>query len=113
MPVVRDYLQTRSHQQGMNPLSVNPFLSPPSPGGPDGKASPISPILARKKFVASLKPFPTESEDDVHFGINDANEDHKFTSYHLDYKYTPPIHKVKCFHHFHRPTLTIGTSRLL
>lgn len=93
MPVVRNYLQNHYHKGKMTPLSVNTLLpSPPTEPNP----SPISPIIARKKYIASQTPFAAETEDDVKFGINDSNEDHKFTSYHLDYKYTPPIHKGPC-----------------
>ncbi len=75
-----------------NLLSVNTLL-PPSAGA---ATSPISPILARKKYVVSQTPFAAESEDEVTFGINDSAEDHQFQSYHLDYKYTPPVIKGPC-----------------
>src|SRR5688572_18353875 len=75
-----------------NLLSVNTLLPP----GPNATPSPISPILARKKYAASNTPFAAVTEDEVKFGINDSAEDHQFQSYHLDYKYTPPVIKGPC-----------------
>jgi hypothetical protein len=57
----------------------------PSPG-------PVSPRLHSPRPSSGLGGDPEPHT----FSVNDSNEDFKFQSYHLDYKYTPPPIKGPC-----------------
>jgi hypothetical protein len=66
----------------------------PSPGGVTPLMSPRGGGLHSPRPGSALsnineKEVPT-------FGVNDSNEDFKFQSFHLDYKYTPPPIKGPC-----------------
>ena len=67
----------------------------PTPAPPLIK--PISPAAKRREVIKSPFDPETRSDELKKFGISEANEEeHKFNSYHLDYKYTPPPIKGPC-----------------
>ncbi|CAG7817040.1 unnamed protein product [Allacma fusca] len=68
----------------------------PTPAPPTSKPQPMSPVAKKREVIKS--PFDPETRSDElrKFGVNESNDDHKFNSYHLDYKYTPPPIKGPC-----------------
>lgn len=64
-----------------------PLVRTPSPGPLSPRVRPASALSNHEQ--GEVQQAPT-------FSVNDSNDDFKFQSYHLDYKYTPPPIKGPC-----------------